>query len=107
MLSKNFKNKTWYVEDEGSAINPYEQLDPRFAEDSINKRIRAIQDQEGESFQLDVADGAAAVIAFDKLQSSDLQIKQRQDLASKLKRYCELDTLAMVMCYQALLDRLE
>ena len=101
MPSKNFKDKAWYVENEGTVINPYEQLGSRFAEGWIENRLKAIEDQEGEVHDTGVADGAAAILAFDKLQSSQTGVDEREMLTAQLKRYCELDTLAMVMAYQA------
>jgi hypothetical protein len=102
MPSKNFRNKTWYVENEGNTVNPYEQLGSRFAESWIEKQLKSIEQQEGEVHLQGVADGAAAIIAFDKLQSEDKIAEERESLSSQLKRYCELDTLAMVMAYQAI-----
>jgi hypothetical protein len=102
MPSKNFKDKAWYVEKEGTVINPYEQLGSRFAEGWIENRLKAIEDQEGEVHDTGVADGAAAILAFDKLQSYQTSVDEREMLTAQLKRYCELDTLAMVMAYQAI-----
>jgi hypothetical protein len=42
------------------------------------------------------------VIAYAKLQDPRLPAGQRQGLRAQLLRYCELDTLAMVMVYEAL-----
>jgi len=49
-----------------------------------------------------VANGGAAIIAYAELQRPDLPPPQRHRLKQQLLRYCELDTLAMVMVYQAL-----
>ena len=102
MPSINFRNKAWYVEEGRVAVNPYEQLGSRFSDGWIDTELQVIEDQEGEAYAQGVADGAAAIIAFDKLQSRDLPESERNRLLSQLKRYCELDTLAMVMAYQAL-----
>jgi len=48
-----------------------------------------------------VADGGAAVAAYQALQSGSLSPQQREVVQSGLLRYCELDTLAMVMIVQA------
>lgn len=102
MPSLNFRSKVWFLEQDGATVNPYEQLGSRFSEGWIDSELSAIEDQEGESFMQGVADGAAAIIAFDRLQSRDLLQNERDLLSAQLKRYCELDTLAMVMAYQAI-----
>jgi len=43
---------------------------------------------------------AAAMTAFGKLQYSDISEKERKEIISDLLRYCELDTLAMLMLYE-------
>jgi len=44
------------------------------------------------------------MVAYGKLQSPDLSGGARRELEAQLRRYCELDTLAMVMVYEALAD---
>jgi len=44
------------------------------------------------------------MVAYGELQSSDLGDAARREREAQLKRYCELDTLAMVMVYEALAD---
>ena len=102
MPSFNFKDKSWYVESNGIVINPYEQLENRFNDSWINNNLNEIEALEGESYMQGIADGAAAVIAYTKLQQLNLDSKERLVLQTQLKRYCELDTLAMVMAYQAI-----
>jgi hypothetical protein len=38
--------------------------------------------------------------AYAKLQYVDMSVKERDELLSGLKKYCELDTLAMVMIWE-------
>ena len=46
--------------------------------------------------------GMAAATAYHKLQNDvDLNEADRKDIETSLLRYCELDTLAMVMILQA------
>ena len=45
----------------------------------------------------EVADGSAAMTAYNKLQWSFISENERVVLKDALLRYCELDTLAMVM----------
>ena len=47
-----------------------------------------------------IQDGAAALIAFGKMQFTEMGEDERLALKSALLQYCELDTLAMVMIYE-------
>ena len=53
-----------------------------------------------------IADGGAAMAAYAHLQQIDMQSNERIALVEGLLRYCELDTLAMVMVVEALQDML-
>lgn len=48
----------------------------------------------------DISDGGMALTAYAKLQFVDMSEKEREELTVGLKKYCELDTLAMVMIYE-------
>jgi hypothetical protein len=54
-----------------------------------------------------IDDGGAALTAYGKIQYTDMTEKEREDIAEALKRYCELDTLAMVMIYEHLKSLIE
>jgi len=47
-----------------------------------------------------IADGSAALTAYSKLQYVDMTTKEREGIMQGLLKYCELDTLAMVMIYE-------
>lgn len=47
-----------------------------------------------------IADGGAALTAYSKLQYVDMTTKEREEITQGLLKYCELDTLAMVMIYE-------
>ena len=49
-----------------------------------------------------IDDGGAALTAYGKIQYTDMSERERQEISEALKRYCELDTLAMVMIYEHL-----
>ena len=49
-----------------------------------------------------IDDGGAALTAYGKIQYSNMEAWERELIAEGLKRYCELDTLAMVMIYEHL-----
>ncbi len=52
-----------------------------------------------------VADGGNALAAYARAQRIDISSEQHAETVNALLRYCELDTLAMVMIYQAWADR--
>lgn len=55
----------------------------------------------GQPSEMDgIADGGMALTAYAKLQYVDMSEKEREELTQGLKKYCELDTLAMVMVYE-------
>ena len=48
-----------------------------------------------------ITDGGAAMTAYGKLQFQEMSPQERASIESALLKYCELDTLAMVMIYEA------
>lgn len=100
MPSFNFVNQTWIVEHEGVATDPYKLLSPLFDDHEVNDALQRLESGEGEV----VANGAKAMIAYATLLDPALPQAQRDAMRRQLLRYCELDTLAMVMVYQALVE---
>jgi hypothetical protein len=97
MPSLNYKNFTWLPTDEqGQSIDdPYEILRDLGAE-MLGESLPAGQDPD----ELVIAEGGAAATAYSRLQFEELQDTQRSQIKQALLRYCELDTLAMVMVVQ-------
>jgi hypothetical protein len=97
MPSLNYKNFTWLPTDEhGQSIDdPYEILRDLGAQ-MLGESLPAGQDPD----DLVIAEGGAAATAYSRLQFEDLQDAQRSQIKQALLRYCELDTLAMVMVVQ-------
>jgi hypothetical protein len=92
--SRNFTNQIWYkVDGQGNVINPYKLLDPVFND---------IDQAEIENMIVDetIADGGAAMTAYARIQFTRMGNRERKLAVDALKRYCELDTLAMVMIYE-------
>ena len=54
-----------------------------------------------------ITQGGMAATTFAKLQFEDLTDAQRASLKTALLRYCELDTLAMVMIAESWLERIK
>ncbi len=93
--SRNFTNQRWIERDEtGRVRDPYKLLPPVFQD---------IAQDELDSIETDgqLADGGAAMTAYARLQFSDVPDIEREAVHRALLRYCELDTLAMVMIWEA------
>jgi hypothetical protein len=94
--SLNFSDKQWVVLDEnGQVINPYKQLEPVFngVDEEFLDQMLAEEDAE-------VRDGGAAMIAYAQMQFTQMTDAERELMKKSLLRYCELDTLAMVMIWE-------
>ncbi len=93
--SLNYQNWTWIQRDaQGQIIDPYHLLP------SVTAGITAEQLEYAEEHQERLANGAAAMIAYARLQFTHIPDAERRDLESALLRYCELDTMAMVMIWE-------
>jgi hypothetical protein len=91
----------WLRENGGQVRDPYELLEPTWLDNAVLKTLEQ-GDEEDSGCQSFVANGGAAMVAYAKLQRPDLSGDERRRIEDQLKRYCELDTLAMVMVYEAI-----
>ncbi len=93
--SHNFKSKVWVEAEEGKDIvkDPYKLLPTMFQD--ADKFAQLISSNE------EIKDGGAAMTAYAKMQFEEMSDYERGELTSSLLQYCELDTLAMVMIYEA------
>jgi hypothetical protein len=95
--SKNFSSDHVWLQLDGDKVeSPYNMLPPLFENWEPLDLEDTISDME------DVADGGAALTAYAKLQYQDMSEKEREEITKGLLKYCELDTLAMVMVYEHL-----
>ena len=93
--SLNFLEQTWVQFDEtGKVTDPYKLL-PKMFEGISDKDFEKLMSDED-----DVRDGGAAMTAYAKLQYEEMSDYEREEIRSALLRYCELDSLAMVMIYE-------
>lgn len=100
--SLNFKDQVWIKYDEhGKVINPYKQLEPVFTGIDEDMLDDLVLDESAE-----INDGGAAMMAYARMQFSTMSVAERQRIRNSLLRYCELDTLAMVMIVEDWRDRL-
>lgn len=95
LTSTNFDDSHVWIEMDDSLVkNPYKLLKPLF---------EGWDDEQMEENQGDIeniADGGSALMAYSKLQYTDMTDAERQEIKNALLKYCELDTLAMVMIYE-------
>jgi len=94
--SLNFDSMIWWRSVNNEVINPYQLLEPVFSD---------IHGEAIETLELDtdlkISEGGSATVAYGRLQFSNIPIEERKSVENSLLRYCELDTLAMVMVYEA------
>lgn len=84
--SHNFRDMVWWTTDGNGAVrDPY----------------RLLLDQGSNLPDAAINQGGAATAAYMRLQFEDLPEPERDAINAALLRYCELDTLAMVMILQA------
>lgn len=100
--SFNFASKdgfTWISKDENGVIqDPYKKL---------KKYAQSFLPENQEADTSVIADGGAAATAYARLQFENIDNETRDRIKTSLLRYCELDTLAMVMVVQAWQDMIE
>jgi hypothetical protein len=92
--SLNFSEHTWLKIKDGHVVDPYKQL-PKLFNDVSDKNVELLSEED------ELANGGAAMTAYAKIQFEDMSDYEREELEQGLLKYCELDTLAMVMIYEA------
>ena len=96
--SLNFKDWRWIEYDEcGMVKDPYSLL-PKLFTDIDEKNLSLLLSSEEDN---SIKHGGAAMTAFARLQFEEMTEYERQAIKAGLKKYCELDTMAMVMIYEA------
>ena len=98
--SLNFENHCWITD---GLTNPYKTL-PQVFPDYDNDMIESVEPIETLK---ELSDGGAALTAYNYLQYSNVSEEQREYLQQALFKYCELDTMAMVMIIEAWRDMIE
>lgn len=93
MDSHNFESGWKWIEfdKQGNPIDPYKLLPPLF--EGMDKTELLSNDDS-------ISSGGAALTAFAKMQFTTMSPEERKAIVNGLLKYCELDTLAMVMIYQ-------
>jgi hypothetical protein len=88
----------WIKKDaSGTIINPYKLLPPLF---------EGIDEEQIEEFYMksDIQEGGAAMTAYARMQFMHMSDLERKAISRALLKYCELDTLAMVMVWEYWMD---
>lgn len=95
IVSKNFQDWTWIQKTpEGLVKDPYDLLPKLFTSAThVDERLLTNGSE--------LKNGGAALMAYAKMQFEHMSDYERSELQAGLLKYCELDTLAMVMIYEA------
>ena len=97
ITSLNFEgNHRWIQFDNGEVKNPFSLLPPIFVENDQEQLNQFII-----WFRKDFR-WRSCINGLFKLQFTDMSIEERRYIKKSLLKYCELDTLAMVMIYEHL-----
>lgn len=96
MPSLNFNNHTWIKN--GGVADPYQELPPLFSEEDLSKIEHLISEED------QIRNGGAAMMAYCRTQFTEMSDMERESIRKALLKYCELDTLAMVMLVEYWLD---
>lgn len=93
--SRNFsQDHIWLCIKDGEVISPYKMLPPIFQDWNEEDLDSTLSGMEG------IDNGGAALTAYSKLQYTDMEVSEIEEITKALLKYCELDTLAMVMIYE-------
>lgn len=94
IVSRNFVDWQWVrFETNRKVIDPYKLL-PRMFQDVPEKDMLILSEQD------ELNEGGAAMTAYARMQFEEMSEYERDEIRKALLKYCELDTLAMVMLYE-------
>ena len=95
--SLNFQDWAWVIREKDKIIDPYKLLPPVFSNINSNS-------EEWISTNSELRGGGDAMSAYARTQYEEMGKTERLAIFEALKKYCELDTLAMVMLYEGWID---
>jgi hypothetical protein len=95
--SLNYIDWKWIEYKDGRVIDPYKLL-PKMFQDVTQKDFVLLSDIN------ELKDGGAALTAYARMQFEEMSEYERSEIIKALLKYCELDTLAMVMIYEGWKD---
>ena len=91
--SLNYKDWKWIEYENGMVKDPYSLL-PKMFMDISDEDFELLSESD------ELKDGGAALTAYARLQFEEMSDYERTEICRALLKYCELDTLAMVMIYE-------
>jgi len=91
--SLNYQDWTWIKFENEHVTDPYKLL-PRMFQDIPEKELELLSSDD------ELREGGAALAAYARMQFEEMSEYERQEIKSALLKYCELDTMAMVMLYE-------
>lgn len=95
--SGNYRSHIWWKQHaDGSVKDPYDLL-----KEQAKNLLGEEAEDEFTAEDIGIAEGGAAALAYSRLQFEELDDDSRRLIKEALLRYCELDSLAMVMIVQA------
>lgn len=98
--SQNFTDFVWWgLDASGNVVDPYDKLSG-CVDEMLGDSATEFKDIERFNAP-EISEGGAAAAAYARLQLEDLSPTERKGIEHALLRYCELDTLAMVMIVEA------
>ncbi len=97
--SHNFTDWQWIQFNNGKVLDPYKLL-PKMFQDISEKEMIILS---GDNV---LKDGGAALTAYARMQFEEMSDYERSEIQKALLKYCELDTMAMVMIYEGWMDLL-
>jgi len=98
--SINFKDWQWVKIKDGKVVDPYKLL-PKMFQDVSDKDMGILSSDD------ELRDGGAAMTAYARMQFEEMSDYEITEIRKALLKYCELDTMAMVMIYEGWKDLLE
>jgi hypothetical protein len=104
--SLNYREHQWiYFDSDGKVRDPYKSLPSILSDQDEASREFILR---GNLYKSDrLADGGAAMTAWARMQFTEMSAEERNLLAKALLKYCELDTFAMVLLYEAWREELK
>ncbi|PLX70348.1 MAG: DUF2779 domain-containing protein [Denitrovibrio sp.] len=98
--SLNYKGWIWVKKEDGKVKDPYKLLPKMFQDIDEEILDRFTEDDE-------IRGGGAALTAYARMQFEEMSLAERNELRKALLKYCELDTMAMVMIHEGWVDMLK
>ncbi len=95
--SLNFPDWQWVRIENEKVVDPYKLL-PKMFQDISDKDIEILSEDN------ELREGGAALTAYARMQFEEMTDYERGEIQQALLKYCELDTLAMVMIYEGWKD---